>query len=55
MKPKYCCSCMHSKITGSCMVYFCELLKRTVLAYSVDKDCPLPDSVEEATNKNRTP
>jgi hypothetical protein len=47
MKPKDCFSCKESKITGSCMVYFCELLHRMVLAYSVDKDCPLQDSAEE--------
>lgn len=29
------------------MVYFCELLQRNVMAYSVDKDCPLQDSGEE--------
>lgn len=51
MKSKYCFNCKQAKITGSCMVYFCELLKRNVMAYSVDKDCPLQDSPEKNNNR----
>ena len=50
MKPKDCFRCEQSKTTGSCTIFFCELLKRQVWGYSVDKDCPLQNSVEKNSN-----
>jgi hypothetical protein len=50
MKPKDCFSCKQSKITGACTIFFCELLQRNVWGHSIDKDCPLQDSIQ---NNNR--
>ncbi len=52
MKPKDCFRCKQSKITGSCTIFFCELLQRQVWGYSVDKDCPLGDSAEKEERIN---
>ena len=43
MKPKDCFNCEQSKITGSCTIFFCELLQKKVWGYSTDNDCPLQD------------
>ena len=43
MKPKDCFNCEQSKITGSCTIFFCELLQKKVWSYSTDEDCPLQD------------
>ena len=43
MKPKYCFNCEQSKITGSCTIFFCQLLQKKVWGYSTDEDCPLQD------------
>lgn len=43
MKPKDCFNCEQSKSTGSCTIFFCELLQKKVWGYSTDKDCPLQD------------
>jgi hypothetical protein len=51
MKPKDCFSCEQSKKTGSCTIFFCELLQRQVWGYSIDKDCPRGNFVEKNNNR----